>query len=95
MPKVTPEDLWEKLFAGAGHVSVIRELIKTNGEITQIELAKRTGVTPTGISRIIKSIRENDELKEAFLSEKKYNARVYRVNKNHLIIKKLKILFGE
>ena len=50
---------------------------------------------PSGVARIIDSIREDEELEKVFVSEKKYPARVYRVNENHPIVKKLRLLFEE
>lgn len=95
MPKTQPKGTLEKLFAGPSHVRVVRGLIETEGELTQADLAKKAGVSPSGVARIIESIREDEELEDVFVSEKKYHARVYKINKGHPIAKKLKLLFSE
>lgn len=102
MPKTIPKDkcyewtgILERLFAGVGHFRVLYELLEADGEISQIELAKKADVSPSGVYRIMENIRENEELEKAFLSERKYNARIYSVNKDHYVVKKLIDLFYE
>jgi len=95
MPKTQPTSKLEKLFAGPSHVRVIQQLIEAGGELTQADLAKIARVSPSGVARIMNAIREDEELREAFVSEKKYHARVYKVKKDHPIFKKLESLFGK
>jgi len=94
MGRVKPKLLSEKAI-GSGPVQwrVVKELLKKEEPIQQSELAQKSGATEMTVSRIMNELTKDEKLREVFKTEKKYGVRIYWIERNHTLTKKLGALY--
>ncbi len=84
---------WERLIGSPALARIYEVLLYETKPIPQFELAKKAKTNKMVTLRILKTLTEDPELSNVFISRKYFSTRLYSLNTSHPVYKGLKDLY--